>query len=60
MMKEIIIQFLYWLTILIGIVQMYVDYKANKFMIDMLIKKYKYTAAILFCMIVRELIIISF
>jgi hypothetical protein len=59
-MREIIIQFLYWIAIVIAILEMYVDYKANKFMIDMLLRKYKYRVAIIVAIVLRSMIIMYY
>ena len=56
-MKELIIQLLFWVVIIIAVVEMYVDYKANKFMIDMIVKKYPYRIAGIAVIIIRSLII---
>jgi hypothetical protein len=59
-MYQLIIQSLYWFAIIVATIEMYVDYKANKFMIDMLLRKYKYRVAIIVAIIIRSMIILYY
>ncbi len=56
-MREIIIEILYWTAIIIAVFEMYSDYKKNKMLVDLIIKKYPYRTAIILTIILRSIII---